>query len=301
MESGWYELARLQFDNATEKDPSYHMAYVGKMLSHELLGYGLSDDDGVSFKDKMKMIIDASDFDVRLSFQEQLLVKALYALQNGSDFLAGLAGMDNVFIEDTVTFKDNIIKVIEGNGNLLTGNSFIKLAQLADSEKNVFALQLLTHNLNPYKLGMNRTALREEKAAVDALFVYDELDIDGAWPITFDGSDIAEYYSKWTRGKSLLEGLREFLYTHKSKDDPSKLLGEDDVNIIVNGLNIPYVSKSMERIYIYERLHFFYIQVDMLSFYYSYYNNVASGGVSQSFSSPNHLIRLPHHCIPQRF
>lgn len=261
METGWYSLARMMLNEATDRDPSYHMAYVGKMLSNDNMGYGLSDDEGVSYKERLKTILDADDFQVRLSLQEQLLVKALYEFQNSNSLKEGLEQMENVFVDDTSTFRDSTINVIAGNGLLLSGNIFSKLKQMADDESNVYALHLLLHNLNPYGAGKNRTGGRFEQPATDALFDYTKLNIRGAWPITFAGSDIAEYYSRWTRGRTLLTQFKGFVDQNFNENDASQLLGVDGNNLVVHGLDVTYVSRSLEQVYVYERLHFFNIQV----------------------------------------
>lgn len=266
MESGWYSLARMMFKNATQLDPTYHMAYVGEMLSNENMGYGLANEDGSSFKDLMNNIIQSDDFEVRLSLQEQLLVKALFALQSGASLEEGLKDMNEVFISNTATLKDSIINVVEGNGNLLSLGTFEILKQMGDNEGNVYALQLLLHNLNPYENGKNRTSAREQAGATDALYDYAPLNIKGAWPMTFDSSDIAEYYSVWNQGRNLLFNFKEFVALNYREDTPDKLLGSEGNNLIVNGLDVDYVSRSVERIYIYERLQFFNIQVGFFSY-----------------------------------
>lgn len=266
MEAGWYNLARMMFNNATTIDENYHMAYVGRMLSHTDMGYGLIDIDGVSFKDRLKLILDSVDFEAKLSYQEQFLVRALHTLQSGADYQKGLNEMSLVFADNTGnTLKDVIIKVIEGNGLLLARGVLDRLKQLAKDEKSVYALQLLTHNLNPYGAGENRTSLAEQEAVVEALFIFADLNVNGAWPITFAGSDIAEYYSKWTRGFNLLSKLKEFRFANTRTNDADRLLIEDDTDYIVNGLNVKYVGKSKLRVYIHERLNFFSIQVSQTS------------------------------------
>ena len=257
MEVGWYKLSHHLLDEAIRIDPNFYMAWVGKMLSNERMGYGLV--DGKSYKDRMSEIYNSLDFKVKLSLQEQLLVQALSTFQNGSTYEEGLVGLIEVF-SYYEGFKDPIIKVIEGNANLLQFDAYQILNTLAEDEKIVFALQLLTHNLNPYKNGKSRISLESRRAATDAVYHYQDLGIGGAWQITADCTDITEYYAEWKIGSLLLENQRIFVFDNISPD-PSFLLGENQDEIFVHGLNVTYMSTALYRVNAYERLHFFHIQV----------------------------------------
>lgn len=259
METGWYTLAHDLLDEAIRIDPDFHLAYVGKMLSNENMGYGMSDGD-INYGKKMHEIMDSADFKVKLSIQEQLLVEALTKFQDGDDFSDGLKKMSEEF-QKFRGLKDKIVQVVEGNVNLLSRNTYQILSRLADDDENVFALQLLTHNLNPYKNGKDSITPDSQKASTDAVFVYQRLGVNGAWQITADCSDIALYYSRWSFGRSLLDSQRTFLFRNTDPSDTSALLGEDEDNLLVHGLDVEYMSKALQRVNEYERLHFFQLQV----------------------------------------
>lgn len=260
METGWYALAHSFFDQALERDPDYYMATVGKMLSHENMGYGVG-----NYKEQLLSMSTSPDFRVKLSRQEQLLVQALNSLQNGKDFGAGLDAMTNTFDSDTSdTLKDYIIRVVDGNGNLLFKDQYQILASVAKSDESVFALHLLTHNLNPYKNGKNRITEASQKAATDAIFLFNKLEVTGAWVITSDCVDIAEYYSKWSVGIKLLSSHSSFLSVnglYEPNPTSGTLLGQNDKEIFIRGINITYMSKSINNLNKYERLHFYQLQV----------------------------------------
>ncbi|XP_067942526.1 uncharacterized protein [Watersipora subatra] len=261
METGWYTLAKSMFNNATSIDPEFYLAYVGKMLANDDMGYGMNDENGVSYKTHMNEILVAPDFEVKLSLQEQLLVQALAAFQNGETLAEGLEAMIQVFI-DYQGYKDNILKVIEGNANLLKRNTYQLLSDLAETDENVFALHLLTHNLNPYTIEKNRISGESQRAAIKAAYIYQGLGIQGAWPIIADCTDINAYYAQWQFGRLLLENQKNFLFRNTHPDDREFLFRDDDDDyIIVNGLEEMYTSKALLRIDEYERLHFFELQL----------------------------------------
>lgn len=253
MEAGWYTLAHHLLDQAIDIDSEFHMAYVGKMLSNDNMGYGFP-----SYKQRLRTILNSPDFEVKLSLQEQLIVKAFDKLQSADNFKDGLRKMSGE-IRSYEGSKDKITDVIAGNAELLSDNAHESLLHLAETENNVYALQLLTHNLNPYTNG--KTFGLNEEASTKAVYAYQSLRVYGAWQISADCSDIALYYSEWGVGNSLLSGQRTFLFENTDGANPLALLREEENNLIVQGLEVKYMSKALARVNEYEILHFFQLQV----------------------------------------
>lgn len=260
MEVGWYNLAHDQLDYAIDLDPDYYMAYIGKVLSNENLGYGMSDAKIGNYKDKLIEINSRPDKQLRLTFQEQLLLDALIALQSADTFSQGLFDMDDVFNEDSETVRDNILAVIRGIGLLLSVDSHITLDSVADASANVYALQLLTHSLNPYN-NENRTTTTLMNAAIKAVFTFQGLDIRGAAQITADSVDISEYYGRWSLAYTRLSAQRNFLFS-SVRDNPTSLFTIVGDSIVLQGLDLDYMSISVQQINEYERLHFYELQVN---------------------------------------
>lgn len=262
METGWYNLAHDQLNYAIDLDPEYYMAYIGKVLANENLGYGQTDDKvGMSYKDKLLEIDGTPDKHLRLTLQEQLLLTALITLHTADTFEQGLVDMDNVFTEDTETQRDYILAVIRGIGILLSESSHVTLENAADDYENVYALQLLTRTLNPYRPeNRNRTTEALMKAAIKAVFTFQGLNIRGADEITEDCVDISQYYGRWALAFTRLQAQRDFLFT-KVGTSPDDLFTVDNGTIVLQGLNMDYMSVSLQLINEYERLHFYELQV----------------------------------------
>lgn len=258
MEAGWYDLAHDQFNKALERDPDFYMAYIGKALSNEDMGYGMGDSVVESYKDKLNEIKDRPDIPLKLSFQFQLLLKALVDLNNADNLQKGLEAMSKAFTDDDMTKTSYIDRVVSGNALLLRLDAVGPLQ--TRSENNVFALQYLTHNLNPYKNGKKRNTLPLREAAVDAVFTYQKMEVYGAWRITSDCIDITEYYAQWSLAHSVVDNERYFL-TRNIGENEGSLLKVDGENIIVRGLDVKYMGQSLRRINAYERFHFYSLQV----------------------------------------
>lgn len=258
MEAGWYDLAHDQFNKALERDPDFYMAHIGKALSNEDMGYGMSDNVVKSYRDKLNEIKDKPDIPLKLTFQFQLLLKALIALNNADNLQKGLKAMSDVFTDDAMTKTSYIDLVVAGNALLLHSDSFRPLQ--TRSENNVFALQYLTHNLNPYKNGKDRKSLPLREAAVDAVYTYEKMEVHGAWRISSDCIDITEYYAQWPLAHSVINSQLYFLARNIVERDDGllKVQGED---IVVRGLNVTYMGQSLRRINAYERFHFYMLQV----------------------------------------
>jgi len=199
MEAGWFSLARNQFQEAINLDADFYFAYIGKILSNPDMGYGGDDTDIGNYKEVLDDLQHRLDLPVRLSYQQLQEFTAIHALLNGTDYEDGLKRMKAVFDEDTKTVADYIGRTLRGNNLLLLSDSHETLSNVANGGK-VFALQYLTHNLNPYK-NPRRTTPILSKAAKDAVFIYRSLEIVGSWQITADSVDIAEYYHEWALGK----------------------------------------------------------------------------------------------------
>lgn len=240
------------------------MAAIGLILSNENMGYGGTDDVIGGYKAKLEEINQQKDLDLKLTKQNQLILKALLALHTAQSVQDGLSKMNSVFSQDHETKRNYATRVIAGNTQLLRFNSFGPLATIAKSNR-IFALHYLTHNLNPYGNGKKRTSPALRKAAIDAVYIYQKLEVDGTAQISADCIDVAEYYADWETGKSTLDAQRIFLV--KNVGD-NLLFREEGSDIITNDLDVKYMSLSQRRINEYERLHFFELQVDMSSIYF---------------------------------
>lgn len=260
LEAGWYTLSKDQFKKALDVDPDFYTASIGLILSHDNFGYGGKDDVIGSYKTKLQGIDEQLDIDLKLTKQFKLILKALLALHNSETLEGGLQRMNTIFSTDSDTKRNYILRVIAGNVQLLLYNAYGPLARI--SKKNVFALHYLTHNLNPYGNGRMRTSLALRDAAISAVFTYQALEVDGAWQISADCIDIAEYYARWSLGKVRLDAQRNFMFRNIGDDE---LFRREANDIITNGLEVKYMSLSLKRISEYERLHFFELQVNILN------------------------------------
>lgn len=234
------------------------MAYIGKTLSNTDMGFRLIDSDIGSYKQVLSDIYHKPDLDLKLTYQQMLLLKALVAFHSGEDLQNGLERMNEAFLAEETTQISYVETVISGNSLLLSLNSHAPLQQ--HSANNVFALKYLTKNLNPYKGGWKRRSVEQGEAAVASVYTYQSLEIDGAWKITADCIDIAEYYAEWALGKTRINAQRNFLIRNTGPN-ADMLFREDGSLLIANGLEVPYMSRSLRRINEYERLHFFELQV----------------------------------------
>jgi len=200
MESGWFTLAKQQFEHAIQLDPDYYMAHIGWILSHDQLGYGMSPNDREIYRTKLNEFNTRPDLDVRLSYQDQQVFEAVRQLLNGADLNDGLAELKKVFDNDRTTDTYYIGNTIRGTALLLLSDSHETLESIAKREKKVFPLQLLMNNLNPYKKGKDRITAASQLAATSAVSVYNKLEISGPWQITADSVDISQYYGQWREG-----------------------------------------------------------------------------------------------------
>lgn len=259
MEAGWYSLAHQQFSLAIDLDTDYYMAYIGKVLSNQNLGYGMSDEKIGSYKERLKNISMQRDVNLRLSYQEQFLLQALVALHSGHSMEQGLIYMNKVFDENVSVVPDYILSVVRAYGLLITAHVYQPLAKIAKSENNVFALNLLVNNLNPYRVERRRLNLWKD-AALSAVFTYQGLGIRGAQEIALTCVDIAEYYGAWSLAKTIVDLENGFLFTNIGNQSVDLFVRENEA-ISVRGLNVTYLRLSRWLVYKYERLHFYMLQV----------------------------------------
>ncbi|KAF6031904.1 hypothetical protein EB796_009806 [Bugula neritina] len=260
MEAGWYILAHDMLDKAIAIDSNYSMAYIGKILANKNMGYGLGDDVVPSYYEKLQEIANTADFRVKQSMQEQLLIEALIGLHSAPSLEEGLEVMIKIFSSDTTTKKNYILNVVDGNAQLLHFNNYKTIEGIAE-DSNTFALQLLTHNLNPYKNGKNIISPESENTATGAMYTFEALEVKGAWQIYSDCVDIAEYYAYWNKGQKMLSDQRDFLFRNTIESDDTALFKEVGDNLVVHQLEVVYMSRSLRRINEYERLHFFQLQL----------------------------------------
>lgn len=258
MEAGWYELAYHQFNEALARDEEYYTAYIGKSLSYENFGYGLTDSPTLrSYKDILNEIQNQPNLSFKLTLQQKLLLRSLVELHNGSNLKDGLEKMIDVFLTDEKTEVDYVARVVSGNALLLKSDIFSPLE--SHSENNVFALQYLTHNLNPYHNGKNRTTYALRDVAVRAVHLFNDLGVNGAARIMADCIDITLYYAEWFLGRQLIDSMRDFLFRNVGPEP--YLFREEDGKLITNGLNVTYMSQAWRRFTEYEIRHFHSLQV----------------------------------------
>ena len=259
MEAGWYELAHQQFTLAISLDSNYYMAYIGKMLSNEHMGYGGADEQIGNYNSKLLEISQKADVYLRLTYQEQLVLRALLALHGQETLQLGLRKMKDVFDKDTKTLIDTFVSVIKGYNVLELLDAWQPLASITKAKSNVYATRLLTSSLNPYRY-RNRTTDIFRQAAIDAVYIYRGLEIIGAQRIAADCIDIAEYYGRWLLGYGVIETQRVFLLKNIGVTSKDLFYVQND-SIILQGLDIPYMKRSLQSVYEYERLHFYQLQV----------------------------------------
>ena len=259
MEVGWYDLAHNQFSQAIRLDPNYYMAYIGKILSNENLGYGMSDVHVGNYRMLLTNISRRADFKLRLTFQEQLLFQALYALHRADSFGQGLQMMKTVFDNDSTTLFNSHLSVIKAYNALELLEEWQPLANIAIDHHNVYALHLLTHKLNPYREETNGTRL----AALAAVFAFRRLGVEGAHSIIIDCTDIAEYYGHWFLGKTLLQTFSDFLFSNMGGKSTDLLMVQNDM-VTLRGVDVAYIRTSLQHVYLLERFHFYQLQVESL-------------------------------------
>lgn len=257
MEAGWYELAHDQFNKALEKDEGFYMAYVGKVLSNEDFGFQQTDDEIGSYKEKLNEISQKDDLDGKLTMQQKRILKALTALHNEEKFSDGLRAMAGVLQDVKTDDKSSYVDDVIGGNVLLLRADNVRVLQSRSSD-NVYALQYLTHNLNPYKNGKKRQSDDLRGTAIYAIYTYLELEVRGAAQITADSVDISEYYAQWRLGIARIRSMNSFVFGQTSDNGLFRIEGD---NYMVNGLDVFYMSVSFYEISVNEKLHFFYLQV----------------------------------------
>lgn len=260
METGWYELAHYQFEHSIGLDSDYYMAYIGMILSNEQMGYGMSDRLVGNYSDRLLWISHQSDVNLRLTYQEQLLLKSLLALHRADNFTHGLTLMETVFDSDKDTLPDYIITILKNYSALILHATWQPLINFAELNLNAFALQLLTHSANPYRATDPSVAAGLRQTALSVVYLYQSLAIGGAHTMSADSIDIAEYYGKWSLARTEIEAQRAFLLSNIGEKETDLLMVNEN-DIVVRGLDVRYIKISDQSLDEYERLHFYQLQV----------------------------------------